>query len=101
VAGGPVRGRGPRVYVWPYDELYVKATDLPELTWTFAGRPFPVEGLPEIPMYWWLVDEYGKTPWSTTAAIEMMPPKIGVGDPRFAIDDEDRIDYKDHDLIPH
>ena len=31
----------------------------------------------------------------------LMPPKIGVGDPRFAIDDEDGIDYKDHDLIPH
>jgi hypothetical protein len=79
----------------------VPATNLPSLTWTLGGRPFPVSGLSEIPMYWWLVDEYGKTPWSANAGVEMLPPRIGVGDPRFAIDGEHGIAYKDHDLIPH
>jgi phosphatidylserine/phosphatidylglycerophosphate/cardiolipin synthase-like enzyme len=99
--GAGDRPSGPRVYVWPHAELYVPATQLPKITWTFRDRPFPVQGLSEIPMYWWLVDEYGKTPWSVDAAVEMMPPKVGVGDPRFAIDGEDGIAYKDHDLIPH
>ncbi len=99
--GAGDRPSGPRVHLWPHAELYVPATSLPKLTWTLGGRPFPVNGLSEVPMYWWLVDEYGKTPWSASAAVEMLPPRIGVGDPRFAIDGEDGIAYKDHDLIPH
>ena len=31
----------------------------------------------------------------------MIPPKVGVGDPRFAIDGDNGTDYKDFDLIPH
>jgi hypothetical protein len=113
VASVPESGTSPdpvgsRLYDWPVADVHVDRSLPPSVAWlrkVFDGPPVPIplpgSGITGVPLYWWLVEEYGKLPWALNHEV-LMPPRLGTA--QFAVDGADGADgaeYTAYDLVEH
>jgi phosphatidylserine/phosphatidylglycerophosphate/cardiolipin synthase-like enzyme len=100
VSGGGTKPSGSHLYEWPFDEVNVSTNDQPKITWSHNGAPVVIQphGIEELPVFFWISEQYGKAPWDPDDD-ELMPPPIGSD--RFTFDLKDGVQYQGFDLVPH